>query len=138
MITVAKHVCQFNGCQNLIEHGAYCAEHAYSPKYKRAKRKRRDVYHHDNKPVYHSEEWASVCLTVDLREHDQCQRCGHIVFGRHKHHHHIVPIKDNPLLKFDPNNVMLLCDKCHPIVEHEQETAPPKVYPSYFSPPTKK
>lgn len=129
---MAKKLCEFPGCQNVIEHGRYCEEHGYSDKFKRAKRKRRSVYHHDNKPVYHSDEWANVCMEVDLREHNQCQRCHRIVYGRHKQHHHIIPIKDDPTLKFEPSNIMLLCDRCHPIVEHEQEDKPPKVYPSYF------
>jgi len=129
---MAKKLCEFPGCRNIIEHGRYCAEHGYSDKFKRAKKKHRSVYHHDNKPVYHSSEWADMCQLVDLREHDQCQRCHRIVYGRHKHHHHIVPIKVNPKLEFDPNNIMLLCDRCHPIVEHEQEEAPAKVFPSYF------
>lgn len=130
-------MCEFNGCHSLVEHGRYCEEHAYSEKHKRARKKKRSVYHHDNKPVYHSEKWKSVCQLVDMREHDQCQRCGRYVFGRHKHHHHIVPIKVNPMLEYEPNNIMLLCNLCHPIVEHEQEEKPVKVYPSYFdSPPT--
>lgn len=134
---MAKHMCEFNGCHNIIEHGRYCAEHSYSEKHKRARKKKRSVYHHDNKPYYHDPKWKSVCMQVDLREHNQCQRCGKIVFGRHKHHHHIKPIKDDSSLAYEPNNVMLLCDLCHPIVEHEQEDTLAKVYPSYFnSPPT--
>lgn len=128
-------MCSFNGCHNIIERGKYCAEHAYSAKYKRSKRKKKNVYHHDNKPVYHSETWANICQQVDLRENNQCQRCHRIVFGRHKHHHHIIPIKNDPTLEFELNNIMLLCDKCHPIVEHEQEDKPVKVYPSYFEAP---
>lgn len=134
---MAKHMCEFNGCHNIIEHGRYCTEHSYSEKHKRSRKKKRSVYHHDNKPYYHDPKWKSVCMQVDLREHNQCQRCGKIVFGRHKHHHHIKPIKDDPSLAYEPNNVMLLCDLCHPIVEHEQEDTLAKVYPSYFnSPPT--
>lgn len=135
---MVKHLCEFPGCQNTINHGRYCSEHGYTSKFKRSQQKARSVYHHDNKPVYHSSEWESICQVVDLREHNQCQRCGKIVFGRHKHHHHIIPIKQDPSLWFEPNNIMLLCDKCHPIVEHEQELNPPKVFPAYFkAPPTK-
>ena len=127
-----KKMCEFNGCHNLVEHGKYCKEHQ---RMYHKKSKPKSIYHHDNKPVYHSDKWKSVCLVVDLREHDRCQRCGQIVYGRNKHHHHIVPIKVNPQLEFEPSNIMLLCSKCHPIVEHEQETEPPKVFPSYFSNP---
>ncbi|WP_420814207.1 HNH endonuclease [Loigolactobacillus bifermentans] len=129
-------MCQYEGCNNLVDHGKYCQEHAYSRKYRQAKRKKRDVYHHDNKPYYRTERWQTVCMEVDIREHNCCQRCGRYVYGRHKHHHHIKPIKVDASLAYDPNNIMLLCNLCHPIVEHEQEAKPPKVFPSYFSPPT--
>jgi 5-methylcytosine-specific restriction endonuclease McrA len=128
-------MCEFNGCHNLIEHGRYCSEHQRHIH----KHKPKSIYHHDNKPVYRSEQWKSVCLMVDLREHDRCQRCGKIVFGKDKQHHHIIPIKKNPQLEFDPDNIMLLCAKCHPIVEHEQEKTKPKIFPKYFqSPPYQK
>lgn len=64
------------------------------------------------------------------RDRGCCKRCGKFVFGRKAHVHHIVPIKNNPLLKLDPNNLILLCSECHPIVEQETETK--KVFPSYF------
>ncbi|EEM02034.1 Phage endonuclease [Bacillus pseudomycoides] len=41
------------------------------------------------------------------------------MFGKRAHHHHIVPIKVNPSLKLDADNIMMLCSKCHPIVEKE-------------------
>lgn len=125
-------MCEFNGCHNLIKHGKYCAEHAYSKDYRIKHKHHRSVWHHDNKPVYHSDKWKSVCEVVDLREHNMCQRCGKIVFGKDKQHHHIIPIKQDPSLKFEPRNIMLLCARCHPIVEHEQEENPKPVYPSYF------
>jgi len=125
-------MCEFNGCHNVIEHGSYCEEHKYSEKFKRAHAKRKSIYHHDNKPVYRSQEWKSVCEVVDMREHNACQNCGRIVFGRNKQHHHIVPIKDNPQLEFEPDNIMLLCARCHPIVEHEQENKKPEIFASYF------
>lgn len=64
------------------------------------------------------------------REHGCCQRCGSFVFGRRAHVHHVVPIKKNPLLKLDPNNLRLLCDVCHAIEENEDDQQ--KIFPSYF------
>lgn len=130
---MARAMCQQPGCTNVVEHGRYCAEHAYSHSYKRAKRKKASVYHHDNKPVYRSDEWKSVCYIVDQREHNCCQHCGKFCYGRDKQHHHIIPIKDDPSLEFEPNNIMLLCSKCHPIVEHEHDEHKPNVYASYFN-----
>ncbi len=133
---MAKKMCQFEGCSNITERGKYCSEHTASRKFKRAKRKKHNAYHHENKPYYHSQRWKTVCAIVDLRENNCCQRCHRYVFGKYKHHHHIKPIKLDATLAFDPENIMLLCSDCHPIVEHEQEEKRPKVYPSYFTPPT--
>lgn len=129
---MALKYCAVDGCSNLVEHGKYCAEHAASQRYKRRQRKRHDVYHSDNTGFYHSQAWIDLTKLVDIREHNCCQRCGRYVWGRHKHHHHVVPIADDPSLALEPNNIMLLCDKCHPIVEHEQDDAQPKIYPGYF------
>lgn len=125
--------CAVDGCSNLVEHGKYCPEHALSAKGKQARKHHRSVYVHENKPIYRTERWKNVCQIVDLREHNRCQRCGKYVWGRHKQHHHIVPIQRDASLTYDTNNIMLLCDKCHPIVEHEQDDTNQKIYPSYFS-----
>ncbi|KAJ85326.1 Phage endonuclease [Enterococcus faecalis NJ44] len=52
------------------------------------------------------------------------------MFGRQAHRHHIIPIKKNEMLKLDPNNIRLLCPKCHVIEENEADEK--KVFPSYF------
>lgn len=124
--------CDFNGCTNKISHGKYCEEHQRSAKSKRARRKKKDIYHHDNKPFYRTEAWKSVSDYVYEREHGCCQRCGKFIFGRQAHRHHIVPIKDDKTLALDPNNIMLLCPQCHVIVENEDKDKKDKVYPSYF------
>ena len=119
--------CQFEGCSNTTERGAYCSEHARSS---RKKKKQGNVYHHENKSFYRTPEWRDMREVIYERDRGCCKRCGKFVFGRKAHVHHIVPIKNNPLLKLDPNNLILLCSECHPIVEQETETK--KVFPSYF------
>lgn len=118
--------CGFNGCVNKIERGNYCDEH------KRSKRKKpkKNIYHHDNKPFYRSDEWQFVRTKVYERERGYCQRCKKFVFGRNAHVHHVIPIKKDPTLRLEENNLMLLCSKCHIIVENEDK--PKKVFPSYF------
>lgn len=125
--------CAVDGCSNLVERGKYCSEHAMSDKARQAKRRKRSVYVHENKPIYRTERWHEVCMAVDLREHNRCQHCGRYCWGKHKQHHHIVPIAIDASLTYDPNNIMLLCDRCHPIVEHEQEDTNQQIYPSYFT-----
>lgn len=119
--------CQFEGCSNTTERGAYCSEHARSS---RKKKKQGNVYHHENKSFYRTPAWRDMREVIYERDRGCCKRCGKFVFGRKAHVHHIVPIKNNPLLKLDPNNLILLCSECHPIVE--QETEAKKVFPSYF------
>ncbi|EFU18075.1 HNH endonuclease [Enterococcus faecalis] len=119
--------CQFEGCSNTTERGAYCSEHARSS---RKKKKQGNVYHHENKSFYRTPAWRDMREVIYERDRGCCKRCGKFVFGRKAHVHHIVPIKNNPLLKLDPNNLILLCSECHPIVEQETETK--KVFPSYF------
>lgn len=123
--------CEVDGCSNYVEHGKYCAEHASTAKYKRAKTKRKSAYHHDNKDFYHTRAWQSLSQYVYERDEGKCQRCGIFVFGRRAHRHHIVPIRVDPTLRLEPNNIILLCPKCHEIVENEDKNK--KVYPSYFS-----
>jgi 5-methylcytosine-specific restriction enzyme A len=123
--------CCYNGCSNKVTEGLYCKEH----RLKKKKRKRKSIYHHENKSFYNSDEWKSMRSFIYERDKGCCRRCGKFVFGKHAHVHHIVPIKKNPLLKLDPNNLMLLCPQCHTIVENEEEQK--TVFPSYFnSPPT--
>lgn len=118
--------CGFDGCKNKIERGTYCKEHVP----RRKNKAKKSVYHHENKSFYRTQAWKDVGDFVYEREGGCCQRCGRFVFGRQAHRHHVVPIKKNELLKLDPNNIRLLCPKCHVI--EENETDEKKVFPSYF------
>jgi len=124
--------CDFNGCKNKISKGRYCEDHKRSKKSIQKKRKKKYVYHHENKKDYNSKQWEYVRSLVYQREKGCCQRCGRFVHGRRAHTHHIIPIKVDPTLKFESNNLMLLCWICHPIVENEDKEKQPKVFPSYF------
>ena len=118
--------CEFNGCGNKIARGGYCAEH----KRKRRKPKKvTSIYHSENKSFYNSDAWKAKRSLIYEREKGLCQRCKRFVFGRKAHVHHIVPIKKNPNLKLDENNLRLLCDVCDAIEENEDKR---KVFPAYF------
>lgn len=119
--------CQFNGCSNKISKGAYCEDHRrVSP----SKKKPKNIYHHKNKSFYKTEAWKDLRSEVYERAHGCCEECGKFVFGRTAHCHHIVPIKENPLLKLEPNNIKLVCPQCHVKIENEEKTK--KVFASYF------
>lgn len=130
--------CDFNGCSNKINRGAYCEEHKRSKQSARKKQNKKTIYHNQNKPFYNSKEWKYVRSQIYERERGCCQKCGRFVFGKQAQVHHIVTIKKNPLLKLDPNNLMLLCPKCHMEEENKDSKKIQKVFPSYFkAPPTK-
>lgn len=103
--------CGEQGCTTLISSGRYCADH------KRRYKKR--VVYSKNKSFYNTQAWKDLKAFCYQRDKGCCQRCGRFVFGKRAHAHHIVPIQINPSLKLDPDNIMLLCNKCHPIVEEE-------------------
>lgn len=107
--------CGEQGCRNLISKGRYCLDH-------RRRRKQSNNYRHQNKSLYNSAAWKSVAAYVYERAKGCCERCGKFVFGRDAHRHHIIPVRKAPQLKLDPNNIKLLCPKCHVIEENEGKT----------------
>lgn len=131
--------CDFNGCTNKINRGSYCDEHKRSKASIKKMQNKKTIYHNQNKPFYNSKEWKHMRSFVYEREHGCCQKCGRFVFGKHAQVHHIVTIKKNPLLKLDPNNLMLLCPSCHMEEENKDKEKTRKIFPGYFNaPPTNK
>ena len=114
--------CGEQGCTNLISTGFYCADH-------RRRRKKPKRYKHDNKSLYNSGVWKRLTAFIYEDRKGKCERCGKFVFGKDAHNHHVIPVREAPHLKLDPNNIRLLCGKCHVIEENEIET---KNVPSYF------
>lgn len=104
--------CAEQGCNTLIEKHLYCDAH---------KRKPKRTYKHANKSLYNSSAWKQVSDYVYERDKGLCQRCGKFVHGRAAHRHHIVPARDNIRLALDADNIILLCNVCHPIVERGEE-----------------
>lgn len=114
--------CGEQGCTTLIDKGRYCIDH-------RRRRKRTNNYRHNNKSLYNSAAWKRVSSYVYERDNGCCQRCKKFVFGRDAHRHHIIPVAVDPSLRLDPDNIKLLCSKCHVIEENEVE---PCSIPKYF------
>ncbi|MGD6964521.1 HNH endonuclease [Fictibacillus phosphorivorans] len=121
--------CDFNGCGTKIDRGTYCEEHKRSRKSVMQKRKKRNIFHHNNKQFYNSKQWKDIRSFVYQRESGCCQKCKRFVFGRQAHVHHVIPVKEDPTLRLEPNNLMLLCPKCHTEEENKEKG---KVFPSYF------
>lgn len=57
--------CQFEGCSNTTERGAYCSEHARSS---RKKKKQGNVYHHENKSFYRTPAWRDMREVIYERD----------------------------------------------------------------------
>lgn len=103
--------CAEQGCKNLISSGRYCENHK--------RRKKEKTVYSKNKSFYRTQAWKDLVSFVYERDKGCCQRCGKFVFGKQAHAHHIVPIQIDPSKRLDADNIMLLCSKCHPIVEAE-------------------
>jgi HNH endonuclease len=74
--------------------------------------------------VYESQEWKDAVKTVWQRDNAMCRRCGldHRIINREEIRfavHHIVSFAEKSL-RCDPDNLVLLCRKCHLFV-HSRE-----------------
>lgn len=63
--------------------------------------------------VYSSVEWAEAIKAVWERDQGLCTDCGKEANGHMMHAHHIEGFDARPDLRCDPNNLRLLCAKCH-------------------------
>lgn len=107
---MAKY-CRENGCNTLIDSGAYCDEHK--------KRKKVRPSYSSNKAFYMSKPWIDLRAFVYQRDGMCCVNCGKFVMGKDAQVDHVLPIWLEPDLKLYPENCRLLCAKCHPILEYK-------------------
>lgn len=74
--------------------------------------------------LYSSDSWRKAIAAVWSRDNGQCQRCGikrqftRITFCVH----HIASFVANESLRADPDNLILLCQKCHRWVHSNRNT----------------
>ena len=67
----------------------------------------------ERQSLYLSQEWKQAVSIVWKRDNATCQRCGTTKqYSVTFHVHHIVSFAMKEL-RTDPNNLILLCDKCH-------------------------
>ena len=64
--------------------------------------------------LYKQGHWREFSQSIYARDGFQCRRCGRPK-GRPKslHAHHLKPWANNPALRFDPDNCVTLCHRCH-------------------------
>ena len=68
----------------------------------------------ERQAVYSSTEWKAAVKAVWKRDRAECQVCGSPKKRYDNYHiHHIASFADAPELRCDPNNLVLLCRKCH-------------------------
>ena len=100
-------ICGWAGCQKLTAE-YYCPEH----KAIASKRRRENAYKNagHNSSLYKTPEWRKFRADI-IAQHPWCSVCG--ARDVKLEVHHIVPVRDNPLLMYDRLNVMVLCTSCH-------------------------
>lgn len=50
---------------------------------------------------------------VRLRDGNICQRCGKFAEGSNRHVSHVIPVSAGHKLRWDPQNMKILCYHCH-------------------------
>ena len=75
----------------------------------------------DRQAFYTSEEWATAVLAVWKRDKAECVRCHVGAAESMLHIHHIVSFAVKEL-RADPDNLVLLCRKCHRFI-HSRKNA---------------
>lgn len=71
----------------------------------------------ERQAFYSSAEWAAAVQKVWARDEHQCQLCGVSKHGLHIHH--IIPFSERDS-RTDPDNLILLCKKCHNFVHSKR------------------
>lgn len=107
--------CGEQGCRKNVVSGRYCDDHKRKSQNKGS----------SNKSFYNSQAWKDVKAYCYERDKGRCTKCNKFVYGHSAQHHHIIPIKENPKLKLDPDNITTLCPKCH-MLEENNSFAKPK------------
>lgn len=69
----------------------------------------------ERQKLYGTDEWKAAAKSVREREHDTCQRCGaeQANVKRKFHLHHIAGFDTVKDKRADPDNLALLCNRCH-------------------------
>jgi 5-methylcytosine-specific restriction endonuclease McrA len=81
------------------------------PKFRKKRKKKKRINH---KQFYKSMEWRKVRYQALLQNGNRCQCCGRgPKEGVVLHVDHIKPRKKYPELKFDINNLQILCEDCN-------------------------
>jgi len=65
--------------------------------------------------LYKTQKWSALVASVLARDNYTCARCGTYRATAEPKlvTHHIRPFADHPELRFDPDNLVTLCEKCH-------------------------
>lgn len=55
----------------------------------------------------------TVKAIVKARDGDNCQKCGKYITGSNKHASHVIPVSAGNKLRWEPQNMKVLCFHCH-------------------------
>lgn len=79
----------------------------------------------ERQALYGSEGWKRVAREVWERDNATCKLCGKEYtpdIKRRFHIHHIYPFNDYPKHRTNPDDLVLLCSKCHAFVHSKKNT----------------
>ena len=120
-----KVICKRVGCKKLIEKGAnngYCEEHIKEYQERVVeKNKLKEAYHRINNPrnpkhknFYNGVKWKQLREHILSRDNYLCQDCFKLgMITGAEEVHHIIEIADDWDKRYDSDNLISLCKKCH-------------------------
>lgn len=117
MMDNLKRYC--TNCQKIVPHDHICPnKQKPSPK----KTTEADSYRWTT-------QWAKLSRQIRERDHYLCQLClsAHFINSEGLSVHHITPIKEDPSLAYEEENLITLCSACHHKVEQDWKKWRPKL-----------
>lgn len=84
-------------------------------RHKKYSQEKRDPKH---VKFYNSKDWKMCRISVIMRDKGYCMTCGDIGANEVDH---IIPLKVNWSLRYDMDNLQLLCHRCHTRKTHDDQ-----------------
>ena len=103
------YICRAAGCGATIPHKGYCELHKHLEKDYSKGNKSYSKWH----PLYQSAEWKRLRKETLERNNYECSICGSV--DKSNVVDHITPHDGDIYLFLDPNNLQVLCSRCHGI-----------------------
>lgn len=121
-----KKFCNHKGCKKLIGFKeGYCEEHKINAKENSQDRYRRYDKQREgrsDRKIYNSTSWDKIRDKIKQRDFGLCKLC--LYNNEIKDMelvHHIVEVREDETLAYNPDNLISVCDKCHKLIHKEYD-----------------